>query len=309
MKSVKVFAPASVSNVGPGFDILGFAINKIGDTITVSKGKNLRGIKITKADANGIKLPKEINKNTAGVAAKALCKDFDITGIEIEIQKNYGVGTGLGSSAASAVGVVYAINKLFNLNLSKLELIRYAMEGESIASGSYHADNVAPSMLGGVTLIHSYEPLSIVKIKPKLNLVCGIISPDIIIQTKEAREVLKKNLPLKKLINQTGNIAGLISALYEGDHKRLKQCLVDVVVEPQRAKLIPFFRNVKDMVLSSDALGCSISGSGPAIFFFHRNKDKAMMILNKVSEFYSGKNIKCKTNLSTINNTGVREIK
>jgi len=308
-KRIRVFAPASVSNVGPGFDILGFPINGVGDEITVVKREQNFGLKITEADCPGFKLPKSINKNTAGVAAKALLKNSPKIGIEIRIRKNYGIGTGLGSSAASASGVVYAINKLLNLGYSKMELIQFAMEGENVASGNYHADNIAPSLLGGFTLVKGYNPLDIVKIKPKLKLFCGVISPKIKIETKSARALLKDTVPLKNVVTQCGNLAGMISALYDGSKKRLRNSLNDVIIEPQRAKLIPHFYDIKNKILDLGALGCSISGSGPAIFFFVSSREQGDKILNAAEKLYFEFGYETNKYLSSINYSGAKVIK
>jgi homoserine kinase len=178
LNKIKVFAPASVSNVGPGFDVMGFAVNNLGDEITAIKKNKSYGVKITEIECPGFKIPKAVSKNTAGTAAKSLLKTLDFPfGVELRIKKNYGIGTGLGSSASSAAAAVFAVNKLAGEPLTKIELVNFAMEGEKVASGNYHADNIAPSLLGGFTIIRNYTPLDIIKLKPNMKIYCGLFMP------------------------------------------------------------------------------------------------------------------------------------
>ncbi len=264
--SIKVFAPATVSNVGPGFDILGFALQTPGDEV-ILKLTNSKGIKINKITGVKKKLPFNIYKNTATVALSSLMKKYGIKeGIEVTINKKMGVSSGLGSSAASSVASVYGLNHLLNLKLKKKQLLPHALEGERISSGSIHADNVAPSLFGGFLLIRSYNPIDIIRIKSPDNLYCTIIYPQIEIKTNYARKILPKKVELSKVVQQTGNLAGLIYGLSSSNYDLISKSLTDVLIEPVRSKLILGFQEIQKSVISAGALGCSISGSGPSMF-------------------------------------------
>lgn len=264
--SIKVFAPATVSNVGPGFDILGFALQTPGDEV-ILKLTNSKGIKINKITGVKKKLPFNIYKNTATVALSSLMKKYGIKeGIEVTINKKMGVSSGLGSSAASSVASVYGLNHLLNLKLKKKQLLPHALEGERISSGSIHADNVAPSLFGGFLLIRSYNPIDIIRIKSPDNLYCTIIYPQIEIKTNYARKILPKKIELSKVVQQTGNLAGLIYGLSSSNYDLISKSLTDVLIEPVRSKLILGFQEIQKSVISAGALGCSISGSGPSMF-------------------------------------------
>ncbi len=248
MESIKVFAPASVSNVGPGFDILGFALNEPGDEIILNKTSNGK-LEIISITGDDDKLPYEIEKNTASVAIKSLMDKYEITqGISIEINKKMGLGSGLGSSAASAVAAVVAINKLLELKLEKKTLLEHALAGEFVASKAIHADNVGPSLFGGIILIRGYDPIDIIKVKAPKDLFCTIIYPDIEIKTSEARAILPNSIPLKDMISQTGNIASLIYGLSTSDYSLISRSLNDAVIEPVRSKLITGYNEIKKEV-------------------------------------------------------------
>lgn len=278
---IKVFAPASVANVAVGFDILGFALERPGDEI-IARFSDTPGLKITKITGAKGKLPYEIEKNTAGYAAQQLLDHLGKTdiGIELEIHKKMPFGSGLGSSAASAVAGVMAVNELLKKPLTKRELLPFAVLGEQIADGAYHADNVAPSLLGGIVLVRSNEDLDTHRLHVPKGLYATVIYPHIKILTKDAREVLSDTVPLKGMIKQSGNLGGFIVGLYNSDLDLIKRSLNDLVVEPQRAKLIPHFFDVKKAALDAGALGCSISGAGPSIFALSANS----LIANEVGE-------------------------
>lgn len=307
-KSIKVFAPASVSNVGPGFDLMGFAISGIGDEIVIRRNAKKK-IVITKITGDNKVLPYDINKNTATVGILALLKSIktDI-GFDVEINKKMGIGSGLGSSAASAVAGVFAVNKLLELDLSKDELIEFAMIGEHAASGSFHADNVAPSMLGGFVLIRSYNPLDIIKVKYPENLFVSIIYPDIVIKTSEARKLISKNISLKKSLCQTGNAASLMVGLNNSDYDLIARSMIDEIAEPKRAKLIPCYDRIRLNALLSGAINCNISGSGPAMFSFSASSKDALNICQSMLQACLEKKINAKTYISKINSMGVIEV-
>ena len=236
---LKVFAPASVANVAVGYDILGFAVNDIGDEVIVREG-NTPGLKISSIH-NYPDLTKDINKNTAGYAALKLLESLGLENeaIEIELIKNMGIGTGLGSSAASAVAGVFGVNEFLGRPYEKQELLRFATLGEQIADGSFHADNVAPSLLGGIVLVRDNQSLDVVKLPAPLGLKCVLIYPLVKILTEEARAILSDSIRLDQHIQQSGNLAAFIAALYKSDFDLLSRALNDCIIEPQRSQLIP----------------------------------------------------------------------
>mgnify|MGYP001598561680 CR=1 FL=1 len=307
-KSLKIFAPATVANVACGFDILGFAINEPGDEI-ILKLKDTPGVTITKIIGDNGRLPLDPKKNTAGVAVLAYLKHIrSDQGVEIEIHKKMPLGSGLGSSAASAVGGVFGINELLDRPLKKEELLPFAMEGERAACGFAHADNVAPSLLGGMILIRSYEPLEIIPIPTPPNLFCALVHPDFELRTADSRKVLKKEIELKDAVIQWGNVGGLIAGLMKSDYGLIGRSLQDVVAEPRRAPLIPGFFDVKNAALKAGALGCSISGSGPSIFALSQSLETAKTVGEKMQAAFSSQQINSEIYISPINRTGVKII-
>jgi homoserine kinase len=267
MTSIQVFAPATVSNVACGFDIFGFAVTKPGDEVHLKLAKP-SGIRITNITGDGGKLPREVERNTAGVVVQQFLKKINQTevGVEIEIHKQMPLGSGMGSSAASAVAALVGINELFGRPLDKRALLPFAMEGERLACGSAHADNVAPSLFGGFVLIRSYEPLDVIELQTPPNLWCVLVHPDIEVRTEDARAILKKMIPLPSAIRQWGNAAALVAGLLQSDYALIGRALEDVIIEPVRKVLIPGFDDVKAAALAQGALGCSLSGSGPSMF-------------------------------------------
>lgn len=304
MNEIKIFCPATVANLSCGFDVLGLCLENIGDEMIIRKVKErgLRIIKITGAD-----LPLETNKNVAGVAGMALLNHLDLEfGFEIEIHKKIKAGSGIGSSAASAAGVVVGINELLGNPLHRKDLIPFAIEGEFLASGSYHADNVAPAILGGFTLVRGYDPLEVIKIKSPKDLYVTIIHPHIEVKTSEARSILPKEIPLKTAITQWGNLGGFISGLYTEDYGLLGRCLQDVVAEPYRKNLIPQFDSIKNVALENGALGCGISGSGPSIYALSKEIENAENIANKMKQIYTKTGIEFDIYVSKVCDFGVK---
>lgn len=265
-QSVKVFAPATVANVTCGFDILGFAVHHPGDEIVLEK-REKEGLEIVDITGDGGVLPREVEKNTVSVAITHFLKHLGQGGgFNIYLHKKMPLGSGLGSSAASAVAGVFAANLLLGKPLTVSELLPFAMQGEALACGEAHADNVAPALLGGFVLVRSYEPLDVIKIASPSDLHAAILHPQIEIATKDARSILKKQVPIKNAIRQWGNVAGLITGLITGDYPLIGRSMEDVVVEPVRSMLIPGFDGVKSAAIANGALGCGISGSGPSMF-------------------------------------------
>lgn len=303
-ESIRVFAPASVSNIGPGFDILGFAINKPGDEIVLKKTSNGK-LEVASITGDDGKLPYEIEKNTASVAIKSLMERYKITaGVSVEVNKKMGLGSGLGSSAASAVGAVYAFNELFELNLSVEELLPHALAGEFVASKAIHADNVAPSLYGGFVLIRGYDPIDIININTPKDLFCTVIYPDIEIKTSEARAILPSEVPLKKVISQTGNIAALIYGLATEDYSLISRSLNDVIIEPVRSKLITGYYAIKKAAMEAGALGCNISGSGPSMFSLSNSEEIANKIAVETKNVVTKLGLGSVTYVSKINEVG-----
>lgn len=275
MKSIKVFAPATVANVGPGYDILGFAVSSPGDTVELSLNQTEK-VTIESITGDQGRLPLDAAKNTASAGIIALLQTLKSKqGFNLKLIKNMPLGSGMGSSAASAVAAVVAANELLGCPLTREELLPFVMESERVACGSAHCDNVAPALLGGFVLVRSYQPLDVVKLPTPNNLFCALIHPEIEINTADARRVLRQAIPLASVVTQTGNIAGMIAALYRSDLELLSRSLNDVIIEPERSVLIPGFRRVKEAALSHGALGCSISGSGPSIFALCSDKNIA----------------------------------
>lgn len=302
---LKVFAPATVANVAIGYDILGFAIDEPGDEVIISHGKK-KGLHISKITGCQKKLPLDIHKNCAGYAAYKLLEYLGETErpLEIELHKKMGLGTGMGSSAASSVAGVMAVNEFLGNPLTKRELLPFAVLGEQLADGAYHADNVAPSLLGGVVLIRDNESLDVHKIHVPKGIYITMIHPDIEILTRDSRAVLSDQVSLKQMIAQTGNIAGFIIGMNNSDFNLIQRSLTDHVIEPQRAQLIPLFYTLKEMALTEGALGFSISGAGPSMFAFCNNSLIAENIMLKTKEIYSAAKIKCHAFVTKINNEG-----
>ena len=306
MNEIKVFCPATIANLNCGFDVMGLCLEGIGDEMIIRKIPN-KGIRITKII--GADLPLETEKNVAGVAGLALLNatnsDF---GFEIEIYKKIKAGSGIGSSSASAAGAVFGINELLGKPFTKNEMVYFAMKGEVIASGSEHADNVAPCLLGGFTLVRGYNPLDVIKIKSPSEIYAVVLHPHIELKTSDSRSVLKPEVSLKNAITQWGNLGGLIAGLYTRDYQLIGRSLQDVIVEPARKHLIPNFDKVKNCALLSGALGAGISGAGPSIFALCKGKTVAKTVAISMSNAYADTRIPFDIHISKVNDEGVKII-
>lgn len=304
MNEIRVFSPATVANVNCGFDVLGFALDGLGDEMVIRKVAE-KGIKITKI--TGAELPYEAKENVVGVAGLAIVEALNLDfGFEIEIHKKIRLGSGVGSSAASAAGIVYGINQFLETPLSNLELTAFGMKGEAVASGNEHADNVAPCLYGGFTLITGYEPLKIVSLPVPEELYVTIIHPHITIKTKEAREILPKDVSLKNAIKQTGNLAGLITGLYESDYDLIASSAQDVLVEPYRKNLIPDFDFYKQTALKNGGLAFGISGSGPSMFTLSKGLQNAGSVEFALKKSLKEKNMLSDSYISPVSKHGNR---
>lgn len=306
MNEIRIFSPATVANVSCGFDVLGFCLDGIGDEMVVRISKN-KGVKISKIE--GYDLPIEAHLNVAGVSAQALIDDAkpDV-GFEIEIYKKIKPGSGIGSSSASAAGSVVAINELLGRPYNKTQLTYFAMMGEAMASKSYHADNLAPGIFGGFTLVKSVEPLEILELPTPHNLYAVIIHPQIEIKTSEARALLPQKVNLKDATAQWANVGSLVHALHTNDYGLLSRSLNDIIVEPHRSKLIPFFDEIKQQTVKNGALGTGISGSGPSIFSLCEGLESATNIEKTMRDIYKTTGITFETYVSKINEDGINVI-
>lgn len=304
MESIKVFCPATIANISCGFDVLGVALDAVGDEMVVRKTSE-KGIRITKLE--GQDLPLETKKNVAGVAGLALLEASEYEGgFEIEIYKKIKAGSGIGSSAASSTGAVWAINELLGTPFSTLELVKFAMEGERLASGVAHADNVAPALFGGFTLVRSYEPLDIIQIPSPNELFATVIHPQIEVKTSDSRKILKTNITLADGIKQWGNVGGLVAGLFTNDYELIGRSLEDHIVEPIRSILIPGFDDVKSSAMKASALGCGISGSGPSIFAFSKGEETAKKVADVMKNIYQNVGIDYDIHISKINTSGIK---
>ena len=302
-EEVRIFAPATVANVNCGFDALGFALNGIGDEMVIKKTKSKEVIISTITGPD--QLPIKATENVAGVAAIAMLEGEQLDfGVCIEIYKKIRCGSGIGSSAASAAGVVFGINQLLDQPISNLALTRYAMKGEALASGNEHADNVAPCIFGGITLVTGYSPFNVLKLPTLSNLHVGIIHPYIKISTKESREILPKNVPLQHAIKQAQNLASFVASLYEWNKNLFAQSLNDVLVEPHRKNLMPHFDRIKKLSVDNNCIAFGISGSGPSMFAFALKKEDIDSYLVQASTFYASQNLQVDTHSSTITANG-----
>ncbi len=302
---IKVFAPASVANVAVGFDVLGFALEAPGDEIIVREGKQ-PGLLISEIQGAGGKLPYDIMKNTAGYAAHRLLQFVGETDrpLEMEIHKKMPFGSGLGSSAASAAAGVFAVNEFLKTGLTKYEILRFAVEGEQIADGAFHADNVAPSLLGGMIMIRDNETLDIKKLHIPSGLFVSVIYPHIEILTKESRGILKQEVSFKDVIRQQGNLGAFVAAMYTSDFGMIGRSLQDLLVEPQRAHLIPHFYAMKEQAMNAGALGFSISGAGPSMFALSDNSSIVEKVNEQANLLYQKNKVPVTTYLSKINHEG-----
>ena len=306
MNEIKLFCPATIANLSCGFDVLGLCLDTAGDEMIIRKSEE-KGVRITKIE--GADLPLETERNVAGVAALALLKEVETNfGFDIEIYKHIKAGSGIGSSAASAAGAVFGINELLDRPFSRKDLVQFAMQGEKLASGNAHADNVAPALLGGFTLVRSYNPLDVIKIESPSDLYATVVHPQIELKTSDARSVLKQTVSLKSAIVQWGNVGGLVAGLYTQDYDLIGRSLHDEIVEPVRSMLIPGFDLIKKTALENGALGSGISGSGPSIFALSKGIATANKIAKAMSAVYEDMFLPYEIHVSKINPDGIRII-
>ncbi|MBL7474128.1 homoserine kinase [Robertkochia sediminum] len=307
MNKIEVFCPATVANISCGFDVLGLCLETTGDHMAFYEHSE-PGVMILQNE--GPMLPTDPYKNVAGIAALSLLKELNSKkGVVIEISKKIKPGSGIGSSAASAAGAAFGVNQLFGAPLSPKQLIPAAMQGEALASGVPHADNVAPALLGGITLIRSYDPLEVLSLHTPKDLFAAVIHPQIELRTADARSVLKSQIPMEKAIRQWGNLGALVAALYTEDYALLGRSLHDEIVEPMRSPLIPGYDEAKQAAMESGALGSGISGSGPSIFALCKGEETAARAGTQMQNVYNRLGVANEVHISPIAKQGTHLIK
>src|SRR5690554_2499520 len=302
---ITVFAPATVANVICGYDILGFALDKPGDKV-IMRLTDTNIVKIRHIEGDDGRLPWEADRNTVSVSVQNY---LDLigqsgTGVDIELYKQMPIGSGLGSSAASTVAGLFAINKLMGEPLTLLEMLPLALKGEELACGQPHADNVTPALLGGFTLVRSADPLDVVHLPVPDELFCSVVFPHVDVPTRAAREMIRKQVLLKDAVKQWGNIAGLVSGLFLKDYELMARSMEDVIIEPTRAILIPEFYEMRSLAMAGGAMSFGISGSGPSVFSFVRDRTNAEKIAKQIHDHLHDKGIECHTYVSAINKNG-----
>jgi homoserine kinase len=312
MKTVKIFAPATIANLGCGFDVAGMAIDSTGDVLRIEIEP---GSGLSIENASGVALPTDIEENVTTPAVRALLNAYvnerggSDQRVHIAILKKILPGSGIGSSAASSAGAVYGLNELLGRPFSPRRLVEFAMEGESlIGGGARHADNVAPAILGGVVLIRGYEPLDIVQLPVPGNFYASVVRPHITVTTREGRGVLPREIPLKTAVTQWGNVGGLVAGLALGDIALVGRSMKDVVAEPVRKRFIPGYDELKAALFDAGAAGANIAGSGPAVFAVCDSADCADAICEVMARHFERLDIPADVYSSKISNRGTRII-
>ncbi len=302
---IKVVAPASISNLACGFDVLGLAIDIPSDEM-IGRWSDRPGVRIDGMTGFKKDIPMDAGNNIAGITATALLKYLgeEGRGLELKIHKHVPGGSGLGSSASSATAAAVLVNELLNRPLEKKELIPFALEGEIAASGAKHGDNIVPSMIGGLVLIRDIETLDYHRIYTPKGLFVAILLPDLHIATKNARDILKAHVPLQDMVRQTANVGSFVIGMHNGDLDLIKRSMQDHVIESQRKHLIPHFDELKETALRLGALGCSISGAGPAVFALCQEKLQATEISAAMKKIYDVQNLQSRSFVGGINHEG-----
>ncbi len=302
-QSATAFAPASVGNVAVGFDVLGHSVQAIGDRVTARRTAQ-QGVRITSITGTAVDLPREPAANTAGQGVLSMVHELQLDfGIDLEIEKGIPLGSGLGGSAASAVAAVVAANALLPVPQSKLELLKFAMKGETVASGSAHVDNIAPSLYGGLVLTVGIDHPNVKQIPVPPSVRCVLVHPHMMLATRDARQILNRSIDLSNVIWQSANLAGFLTGCFTGDLQLIRESLEDVIIEPQRKALIPGFQVVKDGAMSHGALGCSISGAGPTVFAWCEEPD-AERIREAMVAGFTAHELDCDAWISTLEPIG-----
>ena len=304
MNSVKVFAPATVANVSCGYDVLGFAVHSPGDEVIMHLNSS-KQVTLDKIEGDEGRLPRNPEQNTVSAVVINFLKHLGKEqGVSIELYKKMPFGSGLGSSSASAVAGLVAINELMGQPLSREELLPFAMEGERLACGNAHADNVAPALLGGMVLVRSYKPLDVVRLPVPDGISIALLYPHVEIPTKEARRILKQHIPIQDAVTQWGNVAGLVAGFCTNNPELIGRSMQDVVIEPIRAMLIPHFYEMREIATANGALGFSISGSGPSVFALCKGEETAHKVAQALADKLHSRDIGVNSYVSSINAEG-----
>ena len=303
-KKVKVFAPASIANMGCGFDIIGFTLDEVGDVLEMT-ARDGDGISIV--NETDVPLPTDVERNVITPVVRKFLDIMDRKAqIDVRILRKIYPGSGIGSSSASSAAAAYGMNALFGYPLSDEELVECAMEGENLASGGYHADNAAPAVMGGIVLIRGYEPLDLIKLPVPGNFYCAVIHPDIMVSTKEAREILPKAVPMHDAVRQWGNVGGLVAGLYSGDISLVGRAMKDVVAEPWRKQFIPGFDELREKLLAAGALAMNIAGSGPSVFALADKFGTASKVGKIMKEHFASRSIGYEAYVVKVSNNGAK---
>jgi len=303
---IKVYGPATVSNVGPGFDLLGFALESPGDELIVRRNGTAKLVLYNQTDS---KLPTDPELNVAAVAAASLLRELHSNeGFDLVFTRKINPGSGVGSSAASCAAAVVGLNELLGSPYETAELIPHAMEGEKVASGSTHADNIAPAMLGGITLIRGYDPLDIKHIPYPDDLWCAVIHPHLEIKTAESRKLIPQTVPLETALKQAGNLAGLVAGLTTGDYPLIGRSVSDLFAEPYRIHQLPDYEALKESALSAGSVGTGLSGSGPSVFSLCRGEEMASGVGEQMKNHFTVRGIESRIYISRISQAGCKII-
>jgi len=306
-REVRASAPATVANLGPGFDVLGVALAGAGDVVT-ARATSETGVRIVRIEGDDGALPRESSRNTAGIAAERTLALAGIdSGVELELQKGLPLGSGLGSSAASAAAAAYAVNCLFGSPLRKPDLIGPCLDAEAAVSGR-HADNVAAALLGGLVLVRRVDPLDVVRLPVPEGLTLAVVTPKHAVSTREARAVLPASIPLDAHVRASADLAALVGACHSGDWALLARAIGDDLVTPARASLIPGCLAVIRAALDAGALGSAISGSGPSIFALCRSPRSAAAAADAMTAAFARAGLESSTIVSTADAPGVRRL-
>ena len=306
---VRVFAPATVANMVCGFDVLGFVLDRPGDEVYMRR-VDTPGVRLVEVTGDDGRLPREVDRNTVSACVMDYLQHVGRTdvGVEISLHKQMPIGSGLGSSAASTVAGLFAINTLLGSPLTRQELLPFAVQGEALACGHGHADNVAPALMGGITLIRGYEPLDVVPLPAPPQLFASVVFPHVDVPTRDARQMIRAKVALKDAVTQWGNIAGLVAGLYSNDYGLIGRSMHDVLIEPTRAILIPEFYGMRRAAMEAGALSFGISGSGPSVFAFAQSEETASRITAALTALLDSHGIGSNGYVSAINTTGPREL-
>ncbi len=306
LNTVRAFAPATVSNVACGFDVLGFAIDGPGDEV-VARERSAPGVELIEVTGDDGRLPRDAARNTAGVAASALLDAAGCNrGVSLSVHKHMPLSSGLGSSAASGVAAACAVNRLFDLGASRDLLLRCAMAGELMAVGSAHPDNAAPSVYGGLVLIRAADPPDVVPLPVPEGLTCAVVRPHVEVETRAARGLLGDTVPLRAAVVQWGNLGALVAGLFRGDLELIARSLDDAIAEPKRAGQVPGFATAKAAALDVGALGCSLSGSGPSTFALCVSLPEAERAAAAMAVAFEGEGLASDRHVSVVGSEGVR---